>query len=104
MTGFSFRDGQPAIRSATPSNPWRCPWCGHKTWIVSEGDVRSDRGRVQMYCNGDECTSRETEVIIVRGDGAHLRADVRALSTLDNGGGDVVARREGQTPPYRLRE
>jgi hypothetical protein len=38
-----------------------------------------------MYCDTPECASRETELIIMRGEGAYDRADERALNALDEG-------------------
>lgn len=82
----------PAIRSASHKDPWRCPWCGVNAWFVSEGDDARDKGRVQMYCDNDDCDSRETELLVVRGHDeehrarADIRADVRALRRIDDGG------------------
>ena len=76
----------PAARSATQQDPWTCPWCGERTWYVSDGDDERDEGRMQMYCDNSSCVSRETELIIMRGEGVHWRADVRALNSIDDGG------------------
>lgn len=118
MGSFGFRGGSPAIRQATREIPWRCPWCGESTWFLSDGDIPEDRARVQMYCDSGECVSRETEIIITRGDGAHERLDVQALHRIDEGidagaptgakdfgksgqrAGRVVMWREGQPAPY----
>lgn len=75
----------PAIRKHTSDNPTTCPWCGQNTWFVSDSDDPRDNGRVQMYCDAVGCESRETELLIVRGEGANFRADVRALNMVDDG-------------------
>lgn len=84
-------DKVPNIRQHTPQNPATCPWCGEEKWFVSMYDDSRDNGRVQMYCDNTYCDSRETELIIMRGEGAHDRADVRALRMIDDGhhAGDV---------------
>lgn len=38
-----------------------------------------------MYCDSSNCVARETELIIVRGEGANMRADARALRKIDDG-------------------
>lgn len=38
-----------------------------------------------MYCDNPDCHSRETALIVTRGEGAHDRADVRALHAIDSG-------------------
>ena len=77
--------GLPAIRNSSSEDPALCPWCGNRSWFPSDGDDPRDAGRVQMYCAEPDCDSRETELIIVRGEGAHERADVRALQAIDEG-------------------
>lgn len=89
MTSYSYADSVPAIREATPKTPWRCPWCGEMTWFTSDGDDRHDSGRVEMYCDNQDCDARETVVLITRGHShtstlsADMRADVRALAQLE---------------------
>jgi hypothetical protein len=54
-------------------------------WFVSFGDDRTDLGRVEMYCDNQECDSRETVLLITRGHDdefcaqADTRPDVQAL-------------------------
>lgn len=82
---YSNPKNVPAVRAHTRENPTTCPWCGEGKWFVSAGDDGRDNGRVQMYCDSPDCHSRETELIVVRGEGAHERADVRALQAVDSG-------------------
>ncbi|MFB6489617.1 hypothetical protein P2A57_24370 [Xanthomonas perforans] len=51
--------------------------------IVSLGDEPSDNKRVEVYCDSQSCEAREVIVLVRRGDGANMRADVRALAALD---------------------
>lgn len=83
----------PAIRQHDSANPTTCPWCGDKTWFLSFGDIADDHGRVQMYCDNPGCDSRETELMIVRGERANSRADVQALRMIDDG------QHTGEGPP-----
>ena len=88
MTAYNYGTDVPAIRGATPGSPWNCPWCGERTWFVSYGDKPADLGRVEMYCDNQDCDARETVVLITRGFNesgtvrAEARADVRALEGL----------------------
>lgn len=89
MSAYEYNADVPAIRAANPEHPWVCPWCGDRTWFISSGDDRTDRGRVEMYCDNPDCDSRETVVLIVRGHtsdysaDASDNADVRALADTD---------------------
>jgi hypothetical protein len=56
--------------------------CGKRTAIQSFGDLPTDHGRVQMYCENEHCDARETEVIVVD-DGTTTtpgRTDVRIMA------------------------
>jgi ribosomal protein L37AE/L43A len=88
METFNYGSDTAAIREASSESPWRCPWCGENSWIVSREDVGDDLGRVQMFCTNTQCESQETELLIVRAYGVTLaqkRADVRALRAIDDG-------------------
>lgn len=97
--GTSFPDAKRAVaRNTAAARPLatRAPWvrrksrevtvpcyfCGKDTIIVSTSDLAIDPGRIQVYCDNDQCDARETEVIVV-GDGAvatAARTDVRILA------------------------
>jgi hypothetical protein len=121
----SFQFGAVAARQESAGPSWRCPWCGNDTWIVSQSDIGTDHGRLEMYCRSERCASRETILIIRRGDRADQRKDVLALQALDEGrltvtpepdtyrplrfnldfSGEKEAlrrKREGDEPPYVL--
>lgn len=89
MESYHYASDTPAIREASDENPWRCPWCGENTWIVSRDDVEDDLGRVQMFCSNDQCESQETELLVMRAYDAttlaQRRADIRALRAIDDG-------------------
>lgn len=63
-----------------------CYLCGKRTVLRSfSGDMKSDHGRVQVYCDNDQCDARETEVIVVR-DGTKTtpeRTDVRIMEQFE---------------------
>ena len=58
-------------------------FCGDETVILSDFDRALDYGRVEVYCDSPECDAREVVLLIRRGEGANMRADVRALEAVD---------------------
>jgi len=58
-------------------------FCGEVTAVASHHDREVDYGRIELYCDNPECEAREFVVLMVRGEGAHMRADVRALAAVD---------------------
>lgn len=70
---------RPWIRGAF--DPCSCLFCGQDTAILSFGDMAEDIGRVQIYCDGEDCDAREVEIIVTEdGTGAtRNRTDVRIL-------------------------
>lgn len=73
------------VGSADASSGYaQCYFCGEMTAKLSIGNLGSDKGRVEVYCNSSECDAREMAVIVLR-DGAHAidRSDVRILRAID---------------------
>jgi len=63
----------------------QCYFCGEHTAKLSGTDLRSDSGRVEVYCDNGDCDAREVTVIVTRdGNRADMRADVRILRALDD--------------------
>jgi hypothetical protein len=60
-----------------------CYFCGEAAVILSYGDERDDNGRLELYCDNPRCDARETVILVIRGGGAHLRADVKALKAAE---------------------
>lgn len=60
-----------------------CYFCGEAAVILSYGDERKDNGRLELYCNNPQCDARETTILVMRGGGSHLRADVKALQAVE---------------------
>jgi hypothetical protein len=74
-------DANPAKRGTAVA---QCYFCGDLTAKLSYGDAGSDNGRVEVYCDNQDCEARETVVIVERDShGAGDRADVRALKAVD---------------------
>jgi hypothetical protein len=71
----------PAI---TASGYAQCYFCGEHTVKVSVGDLSADTGRVEIYCDNQDCDAREMTVLVTR-DGHHAgeRADARILHSID---------------------
>jgi hypothetical protein len=83
---FDRHQDTPAIRSALDAGTGKtCPFCGGQTLIISNSDLDTDRDRVEVYCNNTYCDAREIIILITRGDGANLRADVTAINAVDEG-------------------
>ncbi len=61
-----------------------CYFCGGQTLIQSNHDKSMDYGRIELYCDSPDCDAREVVVLAIRGERAHLRADVRALKLVDS--------------------
>ncbi|GAA1176080.1 hypothetical protein GCM10009578_017380 [Streptomyces rhizosphaericus] len=63
----------------------QCLFCGANTAILSDRDLESDHGRIEVYCDSQMCDAREV-IVLVRRDGAQARwrADVRALEAIDD--------------------
>jgi hypothetical protein len=91
-------DGVPWIRRQPTRTRVRCLFCGGTTAIVSNGDFSHDPGRVQLYCDSEECSAREIEVLVVRdGADAQDRRDVQALQAIDDPPKYRAARERGAT-------
>ncbi|MGC9670936.1 hypothetical protein ACNTMW_30865 [Planosporangium sp. 12N6] len=88
-TGYGEGD-QPAIRRARDQSDgylaYPCYFCGTQMLRRSYGDREQDPFRVELYCDNPDCEAREIIVLVRRGLGTHLRADVRALRDLDDSG------------------
>ncbi len=86
---FDRRSDTPGLRSAMQSDggesAWPCPFCSAQTLLLSVGDIGADRDRVEVYCDNTDCDAREIVVLLMRGEGAHDRADVIALQAVDEG-------------------
>jgi hypothetical protein len=75
----------PWIRRDLSQNRYtRCPFCGEESAILSVSVRSADYGRVEIYCDSPECDAREIIILVRRGEGAHQRADVRALRAVDH--------------------
>ena len=62
-----------------------CYFCGEKQAILSWGDRSVDPGRLEVYCQNDGCEAREVAVVVLQdGWNSDLRADVRALASVDD--------------------
>jgi len=61
----------------------RCMFCGGDEVILSYDDEGLDYGRIELYCDSPDCDVRRMVVLIVQGEEANLRADVRALDAVD---------------------
>jgi hypothetical protein len=90
MTQSEYSVGdEPAIRKAAsgrdPISGYPCPFCGGNALLRSSGDLPQDTERVEVYCDNQFCDAREIVILITRGEGTHARADVRALSAVDDG-------------------
>jgi hypothetical protein len=91
----------------------QCYFCGEQSVKLSVGDLGSDNGRVEVYCDNTNCDAREATVIVTR-DGHHSdrRADVRILNAVDEDQhtteqGPIVARslqdiKDGEDPAGTL--
>lgn len=76
-----WKPGQvPGVRTDSDTSPM-CFFCGKHELIISATDLRSDNGRVAMYCDNSDCDAREFEVIIMRDGTATTpqRTDVRIM-------------------------
>lgn len=73
------------LAAATPLAAIRVPFCGGNALLRSSGDLPQDTERVEVYCDNQFCDAREIVILITRGEGTHARADVRALSAVDDG-------------------
>jgi hypothetical protein len=92
-----------ARRSLEAGQTVRCYFCGGETAISSYGDLPGDTGRLELYCDNELCDAREVVVLVSRdGEGAHLRADVRALEAIDEGPGRPSGPRRQDTTPFTL--
>jgi hypothetical protein len=61
-----------------------CYFCGSNVAKLSSGDRPDDPGRLELYCENQECDAREVAILVLRdGTGAPERADVRALREVD---------------------
>lgn len=84
--------GEPTIRTA-PRGEHRhlldfpCPYCGSKSVLISLGDIKNDKYRVELYCDNSMCDVREMVVLPKRTNEpvAWSRADVAALRIIDDG-------------------
>lgn len=83
-TGEWDPDQQPWARRALDNGETvPCYFCGEIAIIQSYSDNQADNGRLEVYCNSPQCDARETTVLVMRGGGAHLRADVKALNSAE---------------------
>jgi hypothetical protein len=58
-------------------------FCGSDDVVLSYDDDALDYGRIELYCDSPDCDVRRMVVLIVQGEEANLRADVRALDAVD---------------------
>lgn len=85
-----LRRHQSSATYGPESNPAQCMFCGAKTLKRSMSDRDEDTGRMELYCDNQDCDAREMVLLVIRdGAGAHDRADVRALRLVDDGTLDV---------------
>ncbi|PYC80495.1 hypothetical protein C7C46_12390 [Streptomyces tateyamensis] len=72
------------VKRASQALP--CYFCGSNTAMLSDHDDDRDTGRVELYCDNQDCDAREVVILVLRdGAGAHDRADVQALHAVDAG-------------------
>ncbi|MCS5487389.1 hypothetical protein NY588_09645 [Curtobacterium flaccumfaciens pv. beticola] len=90
-TNLEWNAGEtPWVRATLEGSPFgssgyaQCYFCGDMSAKLSSTDLRSDSGRVEVYCDNGNCDAREVIVVVAR-DGNHSdrRADVRILDALD---------------------
>ncbi|MFE9172780.1 hypothetical protein ACFYNZ_25445 [Streptomyces kebangsaanensis] len=93
------RRAQPTAHLGVGAARFQCYFCGGQTATRSIDDVEADNGRIDLYCDNEDCAAREVTVIVRRdGDGAQGRADVRALAAIDEGRLDVGSVTDGDQP------
>lgn len=79
--------GAPWIRSHLREDERpRCPFCGSRALVLSDGDVRDDDLRIELYCDNSDCNVREMTILAMRIAEPNQRADVRALQEIDTQG------------------
>lgn len=80
----------------------QCYFCGELSVKLSVGDLSSDSGRVEVYCDNGNCDAREVTVIVTRdGHRSDRRADVRILEAVDQ---DTHTTEEGPIVARSLKE
>lgn len=86
-TFFEYEVGDPPY-GRLYSEDLRCPFCGARKVIIGYEDEKDDSGRLDLYCDNQECEVRTFVVLAQHIGRPNDRADVIALQTIDAGVGD----------------